>query len=452
MPKPSTASTRRRDPIEAFCVETIRDIRGNPVEGAPVVFTREPQRHRSSQAELVLGAFDTRGQTVLRPARSGCSTQSSCRTNGKGQAGVCHQRPCPGLVNVDAENIATRGTVPSASSVIRCLRFAGDGATCRRDGPTVRRRQRHDASGPRHRRRQHRRRQHAVAAPAAAAPSRRSAAGSTATVVSLAGTPVPQRRRSLRRRRRRRRPALEARRRRARLREGQAVPGRSCQRRGQDREGPDHARDADWEGEEAGRADAPHEHGRPRRQPRDQQARPDSAGVAPQLANALAPPRTRKGPHAGPSSIVRFVQVDTGSYNVSSRVRRISIALGLLLALGLVVGVGRGRSPRGDDEDATTTDAVATTQAEPDPTHWRQGRLRRTFSCSSSSVPTASARRPSSSARAKYKLRGQVRGRVSRPSSAGLGRAISKPVRTRFRTAAAVSGSTRVQQESRLGT
>ena len=28
--------------IEAFCVETIRDIRGNPVEDAPVAFSREP--------------------------------------------------------------------------------------------------------------------------------------------------------------------------------------------------------------------------------------------------------------------------------------------------------------------------------------------------------------------------------------------------------------------------
>jgi hypothetical protein len=56
-----------------------------------------------------------------------------------------------------------------------------------------------------------------------------------------------------------------------------------------------------------------------------------------------------------------------GSLNVSSRVRRISIALGVLLALGLVVGVGAGDRLAGDDEDPTTTDAVATTQAEPDP-------------------------------------------------------------------------------------
>jgi hypothetical protein len=50
---------------------------------------------------------------------------------------------------------------------------------------------------------------------------------------------------------------------------------------------------------------------------------------------------------------------------VSSRVRRISIALGLLLALGLVIGVASGNRLNGDDED--TTEAVATAPVEPDP-------------------------------------------------------------------------------------
>ncbi len=51
---------------------------------------------------------------------------------------------------------------------------------------------------------------------------------------------------------------------------------------------------------------------------------------------------------------------------MSSRVRRISIALGVLLALGLVVGVAAGDRLAGEDEDATTTEA-ATTQVAPDP-------------------------------------------------------------------------------------
>jgi hypothetical protein len=52
---------------------------------------------------------------------------------------------------------------------------------------------------------------------------------------------------------------------------------------------------------------------------------------------------------------------------VSSRVRRISIALGLLLALGLVIGVASGNRLTDDDDEDTTIEAVATPPVEPDP-------------------------------------------------------------------------------------
>jgi len=53
---------------------------------------------------------------------------------------------------------------------------------------------------------------------------------------------------------------------------------------------------------------------------------------------------------------------------LSSRVRRILIAVGLLLALGLVVGVAAGDRLSGGDDDGTRTNAVATTPAaETDP-------------------------------------------------------------------------------------
>ena len=52
---------------------------------------------------------------------------------------------------------------------------------------------------------------------------------------------------------------------------------------------------------------------------------------------------------------------------MSSRVRRISIALGLLLALGLVVGVAAGDRLAGGDDKAETTTEAALTEAEPDP-------------------------------------------------------------------------------------
>ena len=46
---------------------------------------------------------------------------------------------------------------------------------------------------------------------------------------------------------------------------------------------------------------------------------------------------------------------------MSSRVRRISIALGLLLAAGLLVGVVSADRLSGDDDGITTTEAVETT-------------------------------------------------------------------------------------------
>jgi hypothetical protein len=45
---------------------------------------------------------------------------------------------------------------------------------------------------------------------------------------------------------------------------------------------------------------------------------------------------------------------------VSSRVRRISIALGLLLALGLVIGVAAGDRLSGDDDTPATEEAATT--------------------------------------------------------------------------------------------
>lgn len=52
---------------------------------------------------------------------------------------------------------------------------------------------------------------------------------------------------------------------------------------------------------------------------------------------------------------------------MSSRVRRISIAVGLLLALGLVVGVAAGDRLAGGDDEGTTTETVRTAPAETDP-------------------------------------------------------------------------------------
>jgi hypothetical protein len=119
-----------KSPIEAFCVEVIRDIRGNPVSGAPVSFTREP-RGLFIPAGIAFGGYDTRGQTVV----SASEDAVVIRTNALGQAGIEVKSTQPGLVDVDAENIGTRNGGFGVQRV-RCLRFAGNGTTLPTDGAT----------------------------------------------------------------------------------------------------------------------------------------------------------------------------------------------------------------------------------------------------------------------------------------------------------------------------
>jgi len=120
-----------KSPIEAFCVEVIRDIRGNPVRGAEVSFTREPQG-LMVPAAIAFGGYDTRGQTA---GTAGSDDEIRLRTNALGQVGVEIKSTQPGLVDVDAENLGTRNGGFGVQRV-RCIRFAGDGATLPTDGPT----------------------------------------------------------------------------------------------------------------------------------------------------------------------------------------------------------------------------------------------------------------------------------------------------------------------------
>jgi hypothetical protein len=119
-----------KSPIEAFCVEVIRDIRGNAVEGAPVAFSREP-RGLMAPGSLAIAPYDTRGQEVV----SVTDNRIVIRTNELGQAGIVVKSTLPGLVDIDAENI---GTINGGFGVqrVRCIRFAGDGVTLPTDGPT----------------------------------------------------------------------------------------------------------------------------------------------------------------------------------------------------------------------------------------------------------------------------------------------------------------------------
>jgi len=162
---------------EAFCVEVIRDIRGNPVAGAEVSFTREP-RGLIIPAAIALGTYDTRGQTVV----STTADEVRIRTNALGQAGVEVKSTLPGLVDLDAENVGTRNGGFGVQRV-RCIRFAGNGTTLPTDGPTCVAPTDGGTPIP------------PVTPPAGGGvtpivPVQGSTA-STATVVSLAGAPVP---------------------------------------------------------------------------------------------------------------------------------------------------------------------------------------------------------------------------------------------------------------------
>jgi len=165
-----------KSPIEAFCVEVIRDNRGNPVSGAEVSFTREPGG-LMVPAALNFGGYNTIGQTVV----SQTADEIRIKTNALGQAGIELKSTLPGLVDVDAENVGTRNGGFGVQRV-RCLRFAGNGTTLPTDGATC--------AAPT---------DTGVPIPPTPAPGGGSSSSggssqstaTTATVVSLAGTPVP---------------------------------------------------------------------------------------------------------------------------------------------------------------------------------------------------------------------------------------------------------------------
>ncbi len=272
-----------KSPIEAFCVEVIRDIRGNPVVGALVSFTREP-RGLIIPAALNFGGYNTIGQVVV----SATDDEIRIRTNALGQAGIEVKSTQPGLVDVDAENVATRNGGFGVQRV-RCIRFAGNGTTLPTDGPTCA--SPTDGGTP--------------IPPPSPAP--------TAPPVTSQAPAIGSRDRHGREPRRqpgarscgaggqeadRKGGSPQADVRTARLQERQAVPGRARQRRGQAGQGPDHARDADREGNEAGRPHHQDERGCPCRQPAGQQARPDGQGRARSLA-LLEPPGNEEGPRNG---------------------------------------------------------------------------------------------------------------------------------------------------------
>jgi hypothetical protein len=96
-----------KGPNEAFCVETVVDLEGNPIAGARVEFTA--QAGQGSAPKILpdsahVGTFDTRGQYVEGYA----SLWVDLRTNSLGQAGISVVSSTNACINVDAENLGTR--------------------------------------------------------------------------------------------------------------------------------------------------------------------------------------------------------------------------------------------------------------------------------------------------------------------------------------------------------
>jgi hypothetical protein len=87
---------------EAFCVQTVKDIYGNPVEGAELQFTVQPSGVKLGPAKLVLSGYDTTGMTVK-------STDPLTLVTGpNGQVGVEVSSVLPGNVGLLSESILTR--------------------------------------------------------------------------------------------------------------------------------------------------------------------------------------------------------------------------------------------------------------------------------------------------------------------------------------------------------
>jgi hypothetical protein len=120
-----------KSPIESFCVETIKDIYGRPVAGAPVEFSRTPVSNGIRADSIEFGGYDTRGQYVI-PEKDPFVVR--IKTNHLGQAGVVIVHTLREKVDLLTENKGTRlddtgGTNAIGVLRVRCIQFYGDGST-----------------------------------------------------------------------------------------------------------------------------------------------------------------------------------------------------------------------------------------------------------------------------------------------------------------------------------
>jgi hypothetical protein len=96
-----------KGPNEAFCVETIVDLEGNPVAGAPVEFTTQASNGSAPKIQpdaAKVAPYDTTGQYVIHASFDSVKL----RTNALGQAGISVVSTTDACIDVDVENLLTR--------------------------------------------------------------------------------------------------------------------------------------------------------------------------------------------------------------------------------------------------------------------------------------------------------------------------------------------------------
>ena len=120
---------------EAFCVETIKDLAGNPVAGADVEFSAQASQGASPTlgADSTAGVppYDTTGQSIENggPVVGGFI---DLNTNSKGQAGVYVHSSTNQCIDVSVENVGTRN---GGAGIFRDVDFnPTSGAACSTGG------------------------------------------------------------------------------------------------------------------------------------------------------------------------------------------------------------------------------------------------------------------------------------------------------------------------------
>ncbi len=123
---------------EAYCVETIKDLEGNPVEGAPVEFSAQA----GQGASPTLGADSTNGVPPYDTTGQGGPSVNTgpiyaggfidLTTNGKGEAGIYVHSSTNQCIDVSVENVGTRN---GGAGIFRDVDFnPTSGAACSNGG------------------------------------------------------------------------------------------------------------------------------------------------------------------------------------------------------------------------------------------------------------------------------------------------------------------------------